>query len=377
MLHRTLLLIGYVVFPLLVTGQVALRSNHHRPIAQGEQHGIYEHVYRELTGMLEGRKKLDFKRAVFLSEQAWFDGQLDSTAFENRISRLVNLCRSVKESRTLLYDGEDKQKMATHAAIFSVLTDSIPMMLTDSSTAYHLPFLYDFDDVWGHQNWSQMFVVKLLETNAGNCHSMPLLYKLLAQELGTDAHLAYAPNHTYIKLQSKQFGWFNTELTSGAFPIDAWLMASGFVHLDAIRNRVYMHPLNEQQSLALILVDLAKGYEDRFGFNGGDFQLEVIQTALQYHPENVNALLLKAELLRKRYFNQIEANQAASVSSYLPAQATKDRFREMEQVYATIHRLGYRQMPEQMYLDWLVSLKTEKEKYQNKKITNLTKPRTP
>lgn len=38
-----------------------------------------------------------------------------------------------------------------------------------------------------------------------------------------------------------------------------------------------------------------------------------------------------------------------------------------------IHTLGYRQMPKEMYLDWLVSLKEEKEKYTNKKITTFDK----
>jgi len=38
-----------------------------------------------------------------------------------------------------------------------------------------------------------------------------------------------------------------------------------------------------------------------------------------------------------------------------------------------IHELGYRQMPEDMYLNWLVSLKEEKDKYANKKINTFNK----
>jgi hypothetical protein len=32
--------------------------------------------------------------------------------------------------------------------------------------------------------------------------------------------------------------------------------------------------------------------------------------------------------------------------------------------------MGYRKMPEEMYLDWLVSLKEERTKYENKEISN-------
>ena len=44
----------------------------------------------------------------------------------------------------------------------------------------------------------------------------------------------------------------------------------------------------------------------------------------------------------------------------------------MNQTTAKIYQLGYREMPEEMYLKWLISLKEEREKYQNKNIINFT-----
>ena len=35
-------------------------------------------------------------------------------------------------------------------------------------------------------------------------------------------------------------------------------MASGYIHTDAIRNGVYMKALNDKESIALCLVDLAQ-----------------------------------------------------------------------------------------------------------------------
>ena len=84
-----------------------------------------------------------------------------------------------------------------------------------------MPYSYDFDDPFGHKDWDNMFVSKLLNTGKGNCHSLPYLYKIIAEELGISAHLALAPNHIYIKHKNEKDGWYNTELTSGIFPIDA------------------------------------------------------------------------------------------------------------------------------------------------------------
>ena len=77
-----------------------------------------------------------------------------------------------------------------------------------------------------------MFVSTLMVTCKGNCHSLPLFYKLLTEELGEKSWLALAPNHAYIKLHNQADGWYNVELTSGQFPTDVWIKASGYIHTD-------------------------------------------------------------------------------------------------------------------------------------------------
>ena len=63
-------------------------------------------------------------------------------------------------------------------------------------------------------------------------------------ELGEKCWLALAPNHMYIKAKTQHIGWYNIELTTGDFPTDAWLMASGYIHLDAVRNGIYTDTLS-------------------------------------------------------------------------------------------------------------------------------------
>src|SRR5690606_33829743 len=152
--------------------------------------------------------------------------------------------------------------------------------IKDNNYLYE-PFDYNFDDPFGHNNWNSMFVSNLLMSRKGNCHSLPFLYKILAEQLGIEAHLALAPNHIYIKHRSEKDGWYNTELTSGIFPIDAWIMASGYVHIDAIRNGVYMKALNNKESIALCLVDLAQAYQTQ-EFYDLDFVIKCADKALEY-----------------------------------------------------------------------------------------------
>lgn len=119
-----------------------------------------------------------------------------------------------------------------------------------------------------------MFVTKLLKKWKGNCHSLPYLYKILTDEFNVPCHLAFAPNHIYIKLFSEKSGWYNTELTSGTFPIDAWIIALGHVTIDAIRNTLYMDTLSNKQAVANCLVDLAQGYLHKYDKDNPEFVIK-------------------------------------------------------------------------------------------------------
>jgi len=191
-----------------------------------------------------------------------------------------------------------------------------------------------------------------METNKGNCHSLPYLYKMIMDELGQESYLALAPNHIYIKVNNKKVGWYNIELTCADYPTDAWLMASGYIHLDAIRNSLYMDALNEQQSVALTLIDLAQGYQAKYGLQDGKFILQCCDTALKYFPNYINALLLKTETLTELYKQSPEP----------------ELMQQMSELVTKVHELGYRKMPNEMYLNWLGSLKTDNTEQRMKSV---------
>lgn len=332
--------------------------------AQNEKY--YEQSFNILNEMLLDSSKYDFKKAVFTVENAYSEGMLDTISLNKKINFLKKLSNRLVESRTLKYQGKDKEVVSKYAALFSVLNNSIPIQDAEGNLYSYVPYSYDFDDPFGHKDWDNMFVSKLLNTGKGNCHSLPYLYKILAEELGISAHLALAPNHIYIKHKNETDGWYNTELTSGIFPIDAWLMASGYIHTDAIRNGVFMKALNDKESIALCLVDLAQAYQ-REEFYDVDFVIKCAEKALEYYPNYVNAMILKTEAKGKKMedFLLRKNTDFKDVHNY---PETRELLAEVQNELTQIYELGYRQMPEEMYMDWLVSLKEEREKYSNQNI---------
>ena len=213
-----------------------------------------------------------------------------------------------------------------------------------------------------------MFVTKLLKSRKGNCHSLPYLYKILADQFNIPCHLAFAPNHIYIKLFSEKSGWYNTELTSGTFPIDAWIIASGYVTIDAIRNGLYMDTLSNKQAVANCLVDLAQGYQHKYGKENPEFVIKCCNKVLEYHPTNVNAILTKAEAQKYYIHSLMKAKSLKSPEAFFTDLSIKDMYSEMESSYIELHKSGYRQMPEEMYMQWLDLLRKEPDKYSNKEL---------
>ena len=331
----------------------------------------YEKTYDQLEAMLKGRKPTDFKQAVLATEKAYFGEAMNEKAVEEEIAFLADLVHLMSMQIQLKYEEQDSAHMKRHAALFRLMTDTLHIESGNQERYEHMPYTYDFSDIWGTQEWSNMFVSKLLQTHKGNCHSLPFLYKIIAEEMGEKAWIAAAPNHFYIKYKSKKYGWYNTELTSAQFPIDAWLMASGYIHLSAIQNSMYMDTLSEKELIAVCMIDLAQGYEKKFGIRDGSFILMCCDEALKHYPQYAGGLLFQVETKRKLFFRMMDQAGASYPSEIFHLKEAKTLFDEMETMYAHIHKLGYRRMPESMYLDWLTSLKTEQAKYQNQKIQRL------
>lgn len=345
---------------------------HLTPHKSRSQSYYFDRALEEFRPLLETQSENKFKHAIYLTENAYFDGTLSYDYLELKIKELSSIAELLNKSSNILYSGKDKEQIKKYASIFLMYKDKTPIVL-NRDTILNYPYVYDFDDIYGVKDWKNMLVTKLLLTKTGNCHSMPYLYKMICDELNIPCHLALAPNHIYIKHRAEKGGWYNVELTSASFPTDAWLMASGYISLEAVQNGIYLDTLSEKESIALCVIDLAQGYNHKYPDNDGTFVIQCCDLALKHFPKYTNAILLKAETRLK----QLQAMQKQYGYAYLKEvtnlQEGKKLWDEMNSLYMQLYQLGYRQMPEQMYVEWLASLKTEKEKYTNKQVEQMNR----
>ncbi|MFT3995753.1 MAG: hypothetical protein QM660_15695 [Dysgonomonas sp.] len=303
----------------------------------------YLDSYLRIENMLSNSNdSLNLRKAVIYTENAFHQWQLSDNEFNTIIKTYASVCRELSMSGDIQYQEKDQEVAMNQCAVFIFMTDTLQMQKEEKIVS-RPPFSYNHEDFAGQKDWSNMFVSRLMQTKKGNCHSLPYLYKIIMDELGYESHLALAPNHMYIKANNKKVGWYNIELTCGDFPTDAWYAASGYIHTDAIRNGIYMKALSNKEAVSMTLVDLAQGYQAKFGIGDGSFIIKCCDTALEHFPKYINAMLLKAEILTELY------------------KESKDQelFSQMTELYTNIHKLGYRKMPQQMYANWLNSLNIE------------------
>lgn len=309
--------------------------------AQTDPKEIYRNAFNEQLQMLKGQKPIDFKKAVFITENAYYKGQLNYQTFCNDISATAQKLKQLIKER-----GVEKFKTSGNWAVFTYMTDSLP--INDFK-----PCTYDFDDFMGDKDFSKMFVTKLMKTKSGNCHSLPTYYKILCEEIGAKAYLALAPNHLYIKHIDEQGQWTNLELTNGGFPRDQWLIKEMAITVEAIQNGIYMTPLTPKESIALTMHDLINEYVFQFGYDA--FVFKVANTALAYFPKCVPLLMTKANY----YKNIGEADNARNNPN---SEFSKRNYELYQKTISKIDSLGYKEMPVELYQEWVKSVEKEKAK---------------
>ena len=318
----------------------------------------YRTAFNEISKMASGERNFSVKEANFIVENAYFDNKADFKDFDKIIK---DIAQFVKWKM-----GEDgfnqNSNLAKNVMLYRFFADTLEIK---SKKMITYPFKYDFEDYLGREDWTKMFVSKALATNSGQCHSLPLLYLILADEIGADAQLSFSPSHTYVKFQDDNGKWYNVELTNGLFTTDAFILKSGYIKAEALSNKIYMQPLNENQMMAHALYNLAKGYVSKFCYDS--FVETVINKALELDPKNINAQMVLADYktLRFQYVISQVKVPPQHIHKYPRAKALLD---EMHEQYAVIDNFGYEDMPEEEYEKWLNSLNDAKQQQESREM---------
>lgn len=302
--------------------------------AQPEVQRHYQPAFNEQLQMLKAEKKIDFKRAVFLTENAYHQGKLSYDVFCKEISATGKQLKELVQQR-----GLSSYKTSGNWAVFTYLTEA-------SAINQNRPFTYDFDDFMGEKDATKMFCTKLMKTHTGNCHSLPYYYKILCEEIGASAYLTLAPNHIYIKHLDEKEQWANVELTNPGFPRDQWIIKQMNISVESLKNETYMKPLNPRESVALCMFDLAMAYKAQAGYD--DYMLKIVNTAQSYFPKCVPLLMLKANCL-----NALIKAQRTQVQN---AKDTQIKVANYKKTVAQIDATGHKDMPKEMYEEWVKSM---------------------
>lgn len=238
-----------------------------------EGHYRFENAYQVIEDMLTDKRPLDFAESVFAVENCMYDGNLDHSAYKKELNRITNGVKQMVASGEITAPTHD---VALNYAIYVFFTKPCPL------NNYH-PYEYDKMSLIEDVGLTGGMVTNLLKTGMGTCHSLPYLYKIIADKVGAKAYIALAPLHLYIRHQDAEGKWWNYETTTGTYSRSAWIMESFHVNEKAIRSGLYMTNLSDKETIVQSLYDLLCVYERKTGFYSNDFVRRCYTLGLKYH----------------------------------------------------------------------------------------------
>lgn len=300
--------------------------------------------------------------AVFLIENTFYDNTQDFQKLKDQIIQTTEMLKSKMDE----LDYETKSNTAKNLILFQYFSEEMKL-----GGISHKPFKYDFEDFTGANDYSKMFVSKLMNTGTGQCHSMPLLYLILAEQIGAEAYLSFSPNHSYIRFPDDDGNTLSLELTNGMFSTNSFILQSGYVKSEALQNRIYMQSLSKQELLSQMYADLAGGYLHKYGYD--EFIGEVINKSLELYPNNINARMYKANYQANKFeyvanelgIDPFNPQELQNIGNYPNA---VNLLNEANLQTKQIENLGYEAMPMDAYVAWLNSVHAEKNKQESKEI---------
>lgn len=331
--------------------------------SQYEGTAAYYSAFDEINSMLDGEKELNLGRAVFLVENAWHNNKYDYNEYQKGIKAGVDFCNRKIEEEKL--DKDDN--LVKNMMLFRLVSDTLEIRnRTTGKLQTHYPIKYNYDDYQSKINYDSHFVTTLMQTGVGQCHSMPLYYLVLAEEMRAEAYWSFSPQHSFVKIQDERGNWHNLELTCKAILSDTHYMNSGYIKAEALQNKTYLEPMDKTNVVAEMLLELARGYYQKYGYD--DFYLKCIDVAEQHLKNDLNAKMLKSAYQTRLTLKLAQLLQAPNpgIMQELSPEAYK-HYELMLAQYKEIDDLGYEELPMGVYAMWLEHIAKEKEKAEKEK----------
>jgi len=307
----------------------------------------YNAAYLEIAAMLDGRQALSLKRAAFLVEWAYLDGKPDYKVFCDSIARIAKTLNTFIKLNKL-----DQNPIGKNLAIFEFMSNPSPL------NGFR-EYVYDFEDFRGDNDLTNLFVTKLMRTHSGQCRSLPLFYKILADEIGAEAYMAYLPDHSFIRHRDeKGTGWINVELTNHSMPRDVFIIETENITKKAIKKGTFMKPCDDRQVVINLLDDLANAYFAKYSVID-DFSSLCLGKVFRYDPDNLTGLTIANNCL----FRIIDHYKAGLVEKGLPDDDyLKSLVAQIKDVKKKIYETGYVDESQEHHDEWVKSVQDEMER---------------
>lgn len=306
-------------------------------------------------------EKFSITKAVYLTECAYDPSLPPFEQFEGAIKEWANLVKQIIKREGLNLSSNT----AINYAIQKLYSQYNTYYNPKTKKTYNIPPIrYDHEDFMGEKDWSKMFLSKLLRTKTGQCHSMPLFFLCLAEQLNAKAWLSLSPSHSFIQYFDEAGNRYNFEPTNGNLVTQTWLMQSTFINATALKNKTYLDTLSSKKLYAQCLSDLLLGYLMKVGYN--QFSDHITDQILANDPSNITALMTRANLDYFIFRDRLRAAGNPPESHYPDYPGLNAAFKNMQEARLKVEQTGFQEMPEQEYQKWLKSLELEKQKQQQR-----------
>ena len=219
----------------------------------------------------------------------------------------------------------------------------------------HQPFNYDFEDFAGSKYFTKLFVTKVMNTHTGQCRSLPMYYKILAEELNTEAYITFALQHIFIRHRDEQDSGklANVELTTQSLSHEIFYIEKFGITDDTIRSKQYMYPLSNKETVAYILAELAYGYYRKYG-KWDYFVMQCAELSLLYYPSNQHAFIYKGNVINGNIIRHLQSYNFQKNSIFI--RLDNQWFKNNEK----LRELGWRKMTDKTYEALLKETELEK-----------------
>ena len=337
----------------------------------------FKNAAANINQMLSGAKRLSVKDAYYQMENAFGNTYMNYSEYNNAIKQNADFIK-----KWLVQNGYNLSKAEDlHLGIQKFMKDTLsiteisPDAKKLNGTKKHLPFRYDYIDFKGETDHRNYFITKAVATGYGQCNSLPGIYLVLAEALGVNAYLSFAPQHSFIRYVDSKAQIHNYEPTSNYKINDKWYIDHFHISNQAKASGIYLDTLNKKMIVASCLNDLSAGYMKKLGIADGKFIGDCFNEGIKYFPKgnNIYAYFIKSSFYSRKLERIMYEQKIQNINNISKSPEGSKYYSLLLENEKIIKDLGYQDMPEQQYLELMDMHDDRAKQQQEKKVTGKEK----